>query len=135
MKRELRQLLLSDSRGIYIPRDFYKEYILELWNLKPDNYPALADPDNQFYWDDWCDLLDKAKHIDQNGDTWYLHQDGNLWAVNRSLLNDVEQIGNDLNLFGDDWTSYELELFHDACESKNIAADAAFQALDLIKSY
>jgi hypothetical protein len=51
------QLLLSDARGIYIPRDFYRGFDLEKWNLKAEELTALDDPEDVDYWDTWEHVL------------------------------------------------------------------------------
>lgn len=45
------ELLLSDSRGIYIPMNFYERFDLVKWNLKAEDLTALSDPENEWYWE------------------------------------------------------------------------------------
>lgn len=69
-------LLLSDARGIYIPRDFaelYGEYLSEEQKF------ILAHPEDDSYWDVWAEVVDNVE-IDIDGKVYRLHQDGDLWA-------------------------------------------------------
>ena len=77
----MRELLIADSAGIYIPRNFYEYYDLKSWGLDPAEYSSLSDPENDQYWDAWEDLLRDAVHTDKDGHDWVLEQDGDLWAV------------------------------------------------------
>lgn len=74
-------LLLSDARGIYIPRDFVQSFDLNKWGLYKDNEAILSNPEDEFYWDEWSTVLDNAKFIDEQGNEFRLYQDGNLWAI------------------------------------------------------
>ena len=44
-------LLLSDSRGVYIPRDFVDNFNLDKWHVDQKYIRLLSSPDNEFYWD------------------------------------------------------------------------------------
>lgn len=80
MNQSRQGLLLSDSRGVYIPRDFMQGFDLEAWNIcEPDE--ALNDPYNEWYWEAWQHVLDNAYMIDDKGVRWSLLQDGDLWAI------------------------------------------------------
>lgn len=75
------ELLLSDSRGMYIPRDFYQNFDLEKWNIKKEDYEVLNNPDNDWYWEAWDNLLRNAYYIDEKNQlTYRLEQDGDLFA-------------------------------------------------------
>jgi hypothetical protein len=74
-------LLMDESAGIYIPRNFYESFDFAKWNLNQADFSELADPDHENYWDSWLDLLSMAKHTDAAGLKWTLYQDGDLWAV------------------------------------------------------
>lgn len=39
------EILLSDARGIYIPRDFFQGFDLEKWHLKAEDLTDLNDPE------------------------------------------------------------------------------------------
>ena len=95
------ELLLSDARGIYIPRDFINECDLSQWNIPEKEHEeikqSLADPTNESYWDTWHYILDNAYHTDGTNN-WYLYQDGDLYAVCNELLDDEEY----LNFYGEE---------------------------------
>jgi len=89
-------LLLSDSRGVYIPRDFadfgehwlgVKAEDLEILRRGPDH------EDSQNYWDVWDSILYTATYVDANQNVWSLHQDGDLWAICEALMTDEEYYG------------------------------------------
>lgn len=77
-------LLLSDSRGIYIPRDFVRE-------VKPECVTGMSawaretlesGPDAEGYWDAWHDVLDNVIVTDHvNGGSYTVYQDGDCWLV------------------------------------------------------
>lgn len=85
-------LLLSDARGVYIPRDFVEGFAIagidgqeaapNVWQgIRPEDAETCKNPDAEWYWDAWNSILDSAYMIDKNGIRWSLHQDGDLWAV------------------------------------------------------
>lgn len=76
-------LLLSDARGIYIPRDFTSAVAYsQTSNITPDDWAILAiGPDHKEYWEAWCTILDNARVTDTSGNEFYLWQDGDLWAI------------------------------------------------------
>lgn len=81
-----RVLLLSDARGIYIPRDFADGFNHEHWGLTSDeakkNLEFLKDPDDEWYWEAWDNVMNEAKATDpKTGLVYTLEQDGDLWAV------------------------------------------------------
>lgn len=75
------ELLIPDSYGIYIPKHFWSNFDFKKWNLNKADYSELSSPDNDYYWDYWDDLLYNAHHIDDNNTYWYLHQNGDLFAI------------------------------------------------------
>lgn len=85
------QLLLSDSRGIYIPRDFVECFDIDKWNIDSKYIQRLSSPDNEWYWDYWDVVLNNAKHTDKDGNVWHLWQDGDLWAICPDLMTDEEK--------------------------------------------
>ena len=89
------QLLLSDARGIYIPRDFVDGFDLDKWGLDPDSWEVqtcLKGPsyENDDYWEAWASILDKAE-FKEAGHTWRLNQDGDLWSICHELMTDEEK--------------------------------------------
>lgn len=89
------ELLLSDARGVYIPRDFVECYDPKAWNIEDEDVAILQqDPygeDSCLLWDTWVYVLDHASYTDENGHTWRLYQDGDLWAYCEELMSDEEK--------------------------------------------
>ena len=84
------QLLLSDVRGIYIPRDFAEGFDLNAWHIDFD-VSALSDPESELYWDTWERVVSSAFLLDAEGNCFTLHQDGDLWAICPNLMTDIEK--------------------------------------------
>ena len=84
------EILLSDARGIYIPRDFYEGFDLEKWHLKGEDLTALNDPENENYWDVWQHVLNTA-HFEIDGKKYSLYQEGDLLAIAYDHLSDEEK--------------------------------------------
>jgi len=85
-------LLLSDARGIYIPRDFVQGFDLTRWQgITQENIDACSNPENEWYWDAWTSICDNATFT-ENGHVWRLEQNGDLWACCVELMSDEEKI-------------------------------------------
>ena len=88
-------LLLSDARGIYIPRDFAESFNFgeDGWQgVSTEDRIILLDPENDWYWETWDTVLANAHYIDpKSGKVYRLHQDGNLWAVCFPSMTDEEK--------------------------------------------
>ena len=93
-------LILSDSRGRYIPRDFLTDNYGEIavdhcaaWGLNDSNYEQWYDalePENECYWESWEWILNNAQFND--GENVYrLYQDGDLWGICYELMTDEEK--------------------------------------------
>lgn len=94
-------LLLTDARGIYIPRDFIQGF--DGWQgITEWQGEQLQNPDNNFYWDAWADVLNTATY-EKDGHTYRLMQDGDLWAYCIELMPEEEQLS-----FGFDCDNEEL---------------------------
>jgi len=76
-------LYANDSRGIYIPQYFAESIVREcLSGVSDDDMQILlVGPDHGHYWDAWCDICDNAILTDEQGVTFNLYQDGDLWLV------------------------------------------------------
>ena len=86
-------LLLSDSRGVYIPRDF-ADFGAHWDGVKAEDLEILAaGPDHEHYWDAWDAVLGAATYVDEKGNVWHLSQDGDLWAICEALMTDQEYYG------------------------------------------
>ena len=83
-------MLLSDSRGIYIPNNFYTDFDLEKWHLAHLDLSDLDDVENESYWDTWEMVLNTAYFV-LDGKRYELHQDGDLWAVCYAEMTDEEK--------------------------------------------
>lgn len=89
MSKLTRTLLLIDgSAGIYVPNRFYKNFDFGAWGLDKTNFAELESVDHEHYWDAWDELLRDAKHIDDEGTTWFLEQDDALFAVSELEVQD-----------------------------------------------
>lgn len=84
------ELLLSDARGIYIPRDFYEDFDLDKWNLKAEELTELSDLENENYWDTWEYVLNNAYFV-IDGKKYTLYQEGDLLAIAYDHLSDDEK--------------------------------------------
>ena len=88
-------LLLSDARGIYIPRDFARDFNFDVdgWQgVSQEDRDALSDPENEGYWDTWDKVISNAHYTDpSSGKVYHLYQDGDLWAVCFPSLTDEEK--------------------------------------------
>jgi hypothetical protein len=84
-------LILTDARGIYIPRDFITDEFNEIdiehceaWGLTEENKKEWQDaknPESEWYWEAWTWILSNAKHTTKDGDIYTLYQDGDLWGL------------------------------------------------------
>ena len=86
-------LLLSDARGVYIPRDFVQGFDMVQWGLDPDSgaVRTCAEPDADGYWDAWDEVLRRAKYVADDGREFRLYQDGDLWALCYEHMTDEER--------------------------------------------
>lgn len=84
-------ILLNDHRGVYIPRDFVRNFTN--WNgISEENKTIIeAGPTADLYWDAWQDMLDNATYTDENKNTWHLYQDGDLFAICYDLLTEEDK--------------------------------------------
>lgn len=81
------QILLSDARGIYIPRDFLPFANRLEKPMSEADKACLENPENDYYWEVWEEVLN-GKYgalVDDSGERWILWQDGDLYAVHESF--------------------------------------------------
>ena len=90
------ELLISDNRGIYIPRDFAMYHEDMDGVLAEDMEILKSGPDHEHYWEAWDSVLQNATAT-HNGKVWRLSQDGDLWAYCEELMTDEEYY----NFFGE----------------------------------
>ncbi len=120
------QLLISEQRGVHIPRRFALEFNLPAFSIAEDDEDIAIlkqGTEHEHYWEAWDAVLDKAKTAEGG----YLYQDGDLWLVHPHLMDEQEYI----DFFGDNppvpdgWTEYSA--CQDCCM---YIANADLSALD-----
>jgi len=84
-------LILSDTRGVYIPRGFVTgndPAVLDTahcdkWHISLDLAATLLnDPyTTESFWDIWVQILESAYFIADDGRKYTLYQDGDLFAI------------------------------------------------------
>jgi hypothetical protein len=80
-------LILSDARGVYIPRDFcdgITEADCERLSIDWEDVQCCQrgpEPENEWYWEAWQSILDNCSFTDDNGRVWGLYQDGDVWET------------------------------------------------------
>lgn len=97
-------ILLDGSVGIYLPREFAKRF--GNWQgIDPEDLAILHEgPDHPDYWEAWDAVLSSASYTDDQGKTWTLYQDGDLFAVREGadLENLLEYYG-----FNEEYEDFE----------------------------
>ena len=92
MKLDNVAILLSDARGIYIPRDFVQGFDLTRWEgISDSDIETLQKPENDFYWEAWESVLSNAKFKADDGRVFSLWQDGDLFAICYEEMTDEEK--------------------------------------------
>jgi hypothetical protein len=85
MANQLPCLVCDDQWGIYIPQrwcDGITESDCAALGIDwHDVETCQSGPDEEWYWEAWQSILDSAAMTDDNGTTWRLYQDGDLWEV------------------------------------------------------
>jgi hypothetical protein len=88
------ELLLNDSRGVYIPQNFAEfDHSIRSWNIDEDDNDLVIlrqGPEAEYYWDAWDSILGRAAFTDSKGNIWHLYQDGDLWAYCEALMSDED---------------------------------------------
>lgn len=78
------ELLCDSHHGVYIPQLMARRLFDAGWQGIEESDVIELECDiyeNEFYWDTWERILNNAQYIDDEGETWFLWQDGDLWAV------------------------------------------------------
>ena len=86
------ELLCDSHHGVYIPQIMARRLYDAGWSgITLDDVIQLeSDPyDGEWYWETWEGVLNEAQFKDENGETWYLHHDGDLFAVTALDLDDL----------------------------------------------
>ena len=93
-------LLIGDSAGIYIPKEFIESTKdVDGWNygVSEEDIKTLKNPDDEWYWDAWDNVLNNAVFTDKDGKEYSLHQDGDLWAICYESMTEEEKDNFELN--------------------------------------
>ena len=80
-------LFADESRGIYIPSHFadcMKDHRADLLNVNDETFNIISDPDCEWYWDAWADVLENAIVLDHKGNRHTMYHDGDLWLIPES---------------------------------------------------
>ena len=88
------ELLCDSHHGVFIPQLMARRLHDAGWEcveLEKVVELEFGPDENEWYWDVWNDILNSAVFTDENGVKWYLHHDGDLFAVTES---DVDQLDN-----------------------------------------
>lgn len=82
-------LWLSDSRGIYIPRDFatsFTDRAKAVSGISAETWRDLeAGPDSEWYWEAWESACDHALITDDAGHKFTIYQDGDCWLIPQGM--------------------------------------------------
>jgi hypothetical protein len=82
-------LWLSDSRGVYIPRDFAASFVdrdKSVAGVSAEDWAILEDgPEHEWYWESWQSVCDSAVVTDENGHTYSVWQDGDCWLIPKGM--------------------------------------------------
>lgn len=78
-------LWLSDSRGVYIPRDFANSFAnrdKDVSGVNANDWTTLeAGPEDEWYWDAWTRVCDGCVVTDEHGNQYTVWQDGDCWLI------------------------------------------------------
>ena len=85
---ETMRFILDGHHGVYLPQVFVNSFHPQAWSIEASDFLALTErgPEDEYYWDTWEDVLNTARFVDENGDTWTLYQgeSGDLFAVHEN---------------------------------------------------
>lgn len=87
------ELMVDSRHGQYVPQVFAETVRREMFgdSISAEDFEIIsAGPDAEYYWDAWDAILNSAETKD--GVT--LWQDGDLWAVDWSLIGDSDDIAD-----------------------------------------
>lgn len=85
------EILADASHGQNLPQYVIQSLVDAGWKGITDlnKRELLSGPDEEFYWDSWNEVLDNAT-FEMNGGLWRLHQDGDLFALNETMMTPQE---------------------------------------------
>ena len=87
------ELLCDSHHGQFIPQIMARRLLDAGWSGIDlgDVVELEAGPyEFEWYWETWEGVLNSARFMDENGVIWYLHHDGDLFAVTRAELEEME---------------------------------------------
>lgn len=87
------ELLCDSHHGQFIPQIMARRLYDAGWTGIDfgDVVELEAGPyDFEWYWETWECILNNAQFKDENGNVWYLHHDGDLFAATASDLETME---------------------------------------------
>ena len=83
------EILCDSNHGVYIPQIMARRLFDAGWSGidLSDVIQLEIDPyEGEWYRETWEGVLNSARFTDENGTVWYLHHDGDLFAVTLSEL-------------------------------------------------
>lgn len=83
------KILVDAAHGQYVPQAFIESVDPMDWHIHQAEAEILMDPDHEFYWDTWDEVLNSAWYRDSKGKVWVLWQDGDLFAIRRDKMDQV----------------------------------------------
>lgn len=78
------EIELSDRHGQYIPQLFHEHFPQA--NIMSEDWDAIADPENQYYWDAWATVLDTWKNMGR-----ILYQSGDLVSIDAQAVDNLTE--------------------------------------------
>lgn len=83
------EILADGARGIYIPQHFYESINWDLvYGVTDEQKEDISDPQNEYYFDAWNDILFNAELHDDEGGVFFLYltDNGDLLAVDSEWM-------------------------------------------------
>lgn len=78
-------LWLGDNRGVYIPQHFSESFAdraKSVAGVSDETWRILeSGPDHEWYWEAWDDVCRDARVTDDNGQQYFVYQDGDCWLI------------------------------------------------------
>ena len=78
------ELELSDRHGQYIPKLFHEQFPQA--NIMSEDWDAIADPENKYYWDAWSSILDTYEYLGR-----ILYQSGDLFSIDWRAVDNLTE--------------------------------------------
>ena len=76
------EIICDSHHGMYIPQIMAERLASNGWKgISKKNIEDCQDPTSEWYWYAWNTIENNAEYIDDSGVKWYLHHDGDLFAV------------------------------------------------------